>query len=302
VEAGKIDTKVSTFTVSNLFGALRGALRPLLTSDQVDLIFEISDDMPELITDEAKVAQILRNLISNALKFTEQGEVRVRARYESDNELAIFTVRDTGIGIAQQDVARIFEEFSQVDTKLHKKAKGTGLGLPLSRSLAELIGGVIRVESFVGQGSVFSLVIPVKFAGSATAPVSTVLSKKRILIIDDDDTFRYILRQIISSEPLYEVLEASDGSVGLSRAREDHPDLIVLDLQMPNLDGFTVLQSLNADSRTSIIPVVVSTSLEVNAELRARLPVGTRVIAKNMISRENVSLFLRDAFNAPALQ
>src|SRR5262249_49382219 len=98
VEAGKVDVKATSFTVSSLFGALRGALRPLLVSPSVELIFDNVDDMPELVTDEAKVAQILRNLISNALKFTEKGEVRVRAHYEAEPKLAIFSVRDTGIG------------------------------------------------------------------------------------------------------------------------------------------------------------------------------------------------------------
>jgi signal transduction histidine kinase len=293
VEAGKVEVKATPFTVSSLFGALRGALRPLLVHPSVELIFDNADDMPELVTDEAKVAQILRNLVSNALKFTEKGEVRVRAQYDVDSKLAVFSVRDTGIGIAPDDQSRIFEEFSQIDTRLHKKAKGTGLGLPLSRSLAELIGGTIRVESVLGQGSVFILAIPARLGGAAAPAVE--LSKKRVLVIDDDDTFRYILRQIISNEPRYEVLEASNGSDGLRLAKDEQLDVIVLDLQMPHVDGFTVLQQLNADQRTSIIPVVVATSLAVNAELKARLPVGTRLISKNLISRENVSLFLRDA-------
>jgi signal transduction histidine kinase/CheY-like chemotaxis protein len=294
VEAGKVDVKVTSFTVSSLFGALRGALRPLLVSPSVELIFDSADEMPELVSDEAKVAQILRNLISNALKFTENGEVVVRAQYDVEYKLAIFSIRDTGIGIAPEDQSRIFEEFSQVDTRLQKKSKGTGLGLPLSRSLADLIGGTIRVESVLGQGSVFTLAIPAALAGAAAAP-AVELSRKRVLVIDDDDTFRYILRQIIATEPRYEVLEASNGGDGLLLAKNERPDVIVLDLQMPHVDGFTVLQELNADRRTSIIPVVVSTSLAVNAELKARLPVGARLISKNLISRENVSLFLRDA-------
>jgi signal transduction histidine kinase len=296
VEAGKVEVKATSFTVSNLFGALRGALRPLQVSPSVELLFDRADDMPELVTDEAKVAQILRNLISNALKFTEKGEVRVRGQYDDESKLAVFSVRDTGIGIAPDDQTRIFEEFSQLDTRLQKKTKGTGLGLPLSRSLAELIGGTIRVESVLGQGSVFTLAIPARLGGAAAPAVE--LSKKRVLVIDDDDTFRYILRQIIGNEPRYEVLEASSGGDGLRLAKDERPDVIVLDLQMPNVDGFTVLQQLNADQRTSIIPVVVATSLAVNAELKARLPVGTRLISKNLISRENVSLFLRDAVDS----
>ncbi len=122
-----------------------------------------------------------------------------------------------------------------------------------------------------------------------------------MLVIDDDETFRYVMKQIIRNEPSYEVIEASDGAEGLRRARDERPDVIVLDLQMPTVDGFTVLQELNADERTSGIPVIVSTSLEVNAELHARLPAGTRAISKDLISRESVSLFLRDATTSPAV-
>ncbi len=295
VEAGKVDVRPTAFTVAQLFSGLRGALRPLLTSPAVELIFDIPDKVPALFTDEAKVTQILRNLISNALKFTEQGEVRVTASFDAEKRCLILSVRDTGIGIAPQDLGRIFDEFSQVETKIQKRVKGTGLGLPLSKSLAELLGGTLTVESVPGQGSVFTLSIPPERGDRARAQRSADNTRKRVLLIDDDETFRYVMRQIISSEPRYEFIEAADGDVGLRAAREQKPDVIILDLQMPTLDGFSVLQELNADSRTSVTPVIVSTSLNVNAELKARLPAGTRVISKNTISRESVSLFLRDA-------
>ncbi|MBR0869015.1 response regulator [Bradyrhizobium tropiciagri] len=295
VEAGKVDVKPSAFTVGELFGGLRGALKPLLTGHAVELIFDIPDKVPNLFTDEAKVTQILRNLISNALKFTEQGEVRVTASFDAAARRVNLSVRDTGIGIAPQDHRRIFEEFSQVDTKIQKRVKGTGLGLPLSRSLAELLGGELILESVLGQGSVFTLSIPPERGDPLRAQRAADNARKRVLLIDDDETFRYVMRQIISNEPRYEFLEAIDGDDGLKVAREQQPDVIILDLQMPTVDGFTVLQELGADSRTSVTPVIVSTSLNVNAELKARLPAGTRVISKNTISRENVSLFLRDA-------
>jgi CheY-like chemotaxis protein len=167
--------------------------------------------------------------------------------------------------------------------------------LPLSKSLAELLGGELTMESIAGQGSVFTLSIPPE-RGDPSRPQRTADgARKRVLLIDDDETFRYVMRQIISNEPRYEFIEAVDGDVGLLAAREQHPDVIILDLQMPTMDGFTVLQELAADSRTSVTPVIVSTSMNINAELKARLPAGTRVISKNTISRENVSLFLRDA-------
>ncbi len=295
VEAGKVDVRPAVFTVDEMFGGLRGSLRPLLTSQAVELLFDIPDKIPNLFTDEAKVTQILRNLISNALKFTEQGEVRVTATFDAERGRLNVSVRDTGIGIAPEDQGLIFDEFSQIDTKIQKRVKGTGLGLPLARSLAVLLGGELTVESVPGQGSMFTLSIPHERGDPSRVQRLADGARKRVLLIDDDETFRYVMRQIIGNEPRYEFIEAVDGDVGLKAAREQKPDVIILDLQMPTMDGFTVLQELNADSRTSVTPVIVSTSMNINAELKARLPAGTRVISKNTISRENVSLFLRDA-------
>ena len=296
VEAGKVDVKPVRFAVTSMFGALRGALKPLLTTASVQLVFEPAQDLPTLYTDEAKVAQILRNLISNALKFTESGEVRVTAHLSDDAQGVIFAVRDTGIGIGPEDHERIFEEFSQVQTRLQKKVKGTGLGLPLSRSLAQLMGGNLTVESIPGQGSIFTLRIPASMGDpdreSLASPSDT---SKCVLLIDDDETFRYVLRQIVGNDLQYDFMEADGGEQGLKLAREKQPDVIILDLQMPAVDGFTVLQQLGADERTSAIPVVVSTSMTIDTTLRARLPDHVRLISKNAISRESVSSFLRDA-------
>ena len=220
--------------------------------------------------------------------------MRISAAFDSETGRLSLTVRDTGIGIAPQDLTRIFEEFSQVETRIHKRVKGMGLGLPLSKSLAEILGGELTVES-VPSGSVFTLSIPPERGDPSRAKRAADNERKRVLLIDDDETFRYVMRQIVTSEPRYEYIEAVDGDAGLKVAREQNPDVIILDLQMPTVDGFNVLQELSADGRTSATPVIVSTSLNVNAELKARLPAGVRFIAKNTISRESVSLFLRDA-------
>lgn len=171
VEAGQVTLRPSPFSVADLFRALHATLRPLRTREEVALVFEEAPDLPRLETDEAKVSQVLRNLVSNALKFTERGEVRVAARPSGDG-LVVFEVADTGLGIAPEDAERIFEDFTQVESSVQRRVKGTGLGLPLSRKLAGLLGGSLTVSSRVGAGSVFSLVLPAvcRLAGDG-APV-----------------------------------------------------------------------------------------------------------------------------------
>src|SRR5262245_12336036 len=164
IEAGKVEVHPSEFTVENLFGALRGVFRPILANKAVDLIFEEPGGIPSLSTDEGKVTQILRNFISNALNFTERGEVRVRGTLAAEGDDVTFYVSDTGVGIAAADQARIFEEFTQVENPLQRHAKGTGLGLPLCRRLARLLGGDVAVESELGVGSTFSVTIPVRYS------------------------------------------------------------------------------------------------------------------------------------------
>jgi signal transduction histidine kinase len=162
MEAGKTVVRVATFSVGDLFAALRGMFRPLATSDSVTLLFDDVTTLPPLETDEGKVGQILRNLISNALKFTEKGQVRVSAECLG-NEAIAFSVADTGLGIADEDKDRIFQEFHQIEHPLQRRARGTGLGLPLSRRLTQFLGGELSVESRIGEGSVFTAVIPRKY-------------------------------------------------------------------------------------------------------------------------------------------
>lgn len=174
VDAGQVTIRAVPFTVATLFDALRATLRPLLLSDAVELVFEAPGPLPALFTDEGKIAQVLRNFVSNALKFTEAGEVRVRAEALAGGERIVFSVSDTGIGIGPEDRERIFQDFTQVDSPVQRRVRGTGLGLPLSRRLAEMLGGSVRVESTPGAGSVFSVEIPVRVEVSAEEPSSPV--------------------------------------------------------------------------------------------------------------------------------
>jgi signal transduction histidine kinase len=168
VEAGRVEISPAWFEMVDLFSALRGMFKPVLINPAVNLVFEEPQDIPKLYTDDHKLSQILRNFISNALKFTARGEVRVAARLEGADHVT-FSVSDTGIGIAPEYHGAIFQDFAQVKSPLQKRLRGTGLGLSLSKKLSELLGGTVGLQSEPGKGSVFSVTIPLELDG-ARAP------------------------------------------------------------------------------------------------------------------------------------
>lgn len=161
VEAGRIEISPAWFEMVDLFSALRGMFKPILTNPEVHLVFEEPRAVPRLYTDDRKLSQILRNFISNALKFTAHGEVRVTARLDGDGDRITFAVADTGIGIAPEFHPYLFQDFAQIPSALQKKSRGTGLGLALSKRLAELLGGSVALQSELGKGAVFSVTVPV---------------------------------------------------------------------------------------------------------------------------------------------
>lgn len=165
VEAGRVTISPEWFEMVDLFSALRGMFRPIVNGSAVDLVFEEPINVPDhLYTDHKKLSQILRNFVSNALKFTVDGQVRVAARYDGGSDI-VFSVSDTGIGISPEHQATLFNDFVQVDSAIQKRLRGSGLGLSLSKKLAELLGGTVNVDSQVGVGSTFSVTIPVRMAG-----------------------------------------------------------------------------------------------------------------------------------------
>jgi signal transduction histidine kinase/ActR/RegA family two-component response regulator len=289
VEAGKLEIRPSYFTVSELFGALRGVMKPLQQNDAVDLVFEEPVDCPALFTDEAKVAQILRNLISNSLKFTERGEVRVSATFDLETRQCSLEVMDTGIGIAPEDHDLVFQEFSQLANMLQFRAKGTGLGLPLSRRLAELLGGSLTLRSTPGAGSTFALCIPGSLgppAAAAPAVVSQPHQSRRVLLIDDEETSRYVLRQMLAGCGPLLVQEAQTGTEGLLLARSSRPDVVLLDLRLPDIDGFDVMDRLRANPSTAGIPVIVCTSSVLTAHQHSRLKHARTILSKAALTRD----------------
>ncbi len=161
IEAGRVEISPAWFEMVDLFSALHGMFRPVVVNPATSLIFEEPRELPRIFSDNRKLSQILRNFISNALKFTPQGEVRVSATLLADDHVR-FSVADTGIGIAAEHHAAVFDDFSQVDSPLQKRLRGTGLGLSLSQQLAKLLGGQVSMQSEFGKGSTFSVTLPIR--------------------------------------------------------------------------------------------------------------------------------------------
>ena len=214
-DAGKATVHVARFTVDGLLKTLRRIMQPLVPS-RVALVFTVEPGLHELITDEHKVSQVLRNLVANALKFTDAGRVDVRALHGADDRV-VFEVQDTGVGIAPEHHDLIFREFAQVDGAVHARMRGSGLGLPLSRRLAQLLGGSLDIASTSDAGSTFRFELPSRYAAGEperpVAPPAPVIEaqpttgRPRILVIDDDLASRYVLRRWLEAELSWKMKE-----------------------------------------------------------------------------------------------
>ncbi len=273
VEAGKIVVHRNQVEVSELFTTLRGMLRPLLAhNSSISLVFEEPRDLPTLYTDEGKVAQILRNFISNALKFTEHGEVRVAAR-RTGNTIT-FSVADTGIGIAPEDTERIFEEFLQVESRLQNQVKGTGLGLPLSRKLAQLLGGSVWVTSTTGVGSTFYASIPIHDAGSSEEsplqPVNWQPDPVRapVLVVEDNVETLFTYEKYFE-ESIYQPFPARTLEQAKQALALFNPKAIILDILLEEQNTWAFLSELKENQATRTIPILVTTVVDNEAKARA---------------------------------
>jgi signal transduction histidine kinase/CheY-like chemotaxis protein len=268
VEAGKSVVRPALFEVSNLFGALRGMLRPLLVSSSVSLVFDEPEGIPPLHTDEGKVSQILRNFVSNAIKFTERGEVRVSARLSGLGGSIAFDVQDTGIGIAAEDQERIFQEFAQIESAIQRRVRGTGLGLPLCRKLAELLGGTVSVRSTPGAGSTFTAEIPIVYAPAHEAERlvwDPLPDRIPVLVVEDSvDTAMLYEKYLIGAG--CQVLHARTSREAREALTLMKPRVIVLDLLLQGEDSWALLAELKRRPETQNIPVVLATTLEDQAK------------------------------------
>ena len=256
VEAGKLEVKAKSFEIGDLFGALRGMLKPLLADSSLNLVFEADENLPTLFTDEQKISQILRNFISNAIKFTVRGEVRITAQMKG--EAIQFAVADTGVGISSSDLLIIFEEFGQVESNMQRRVKGTGLGLPLSRKLAELLGGSVTVKSEVGVGSTFFLEVPPTYSGATSLDPDPLPEfdpeKKLILILEDNDETAFVYSRYLTNAGFqaHAVASVAQAKSLLERIR---PAAIIMDLLLHAETTWDFLREIKKDPAP--IPVLV---------------------------------------------
>jgi signal transduction histidine kinase/CheY-like chemotaxis protein len=276
IEAGKLDLHYEDIDVPTLVGDVVGAAQPLAAKGGNKLVVECREDVGAMHADMTRVRQIVLNLLSNACKFTEKGTVTLTAgRDRADGEEWVrFRVSDTGIGMTEEQLGRLFQEFMQADSSTTRKYGGTGLGLAISQRLAALMGGAITVESKPNVGTSFTVRLPAGRSSSAaesavSAPDSgegptAAASGRRtncVLVVDDDATVRNLMRRFLSREG-FDVVTAESGPEAIAIARELHPSIITLDVIMPEMDGWSVLQAFKADPDLASIPIVMVTIVD----------------------------------------
>ncbi|MFQ5973473.1 MAG: PAS-domain containing protein, partial [Alphaproteobacteria bacterium] len=270
IEAGHMEVHPTDVDLAHLVELCLRTVEPMAAGRELRLISQVGRDLPTLHTDQNKLRQILINLLSNAAKFTDSGAVTVSAEHVED--LVRISVADTGIGIAEDALEFVFDEFRQADESTTREHGGTGLGLAITRRLARLLGGDVAVRSKLGEGSTFTVVVPVTY--SATRPPAKARPQAAeesgderardgplVLAIDDDPNVIYLLREHLADAG-YRVIGATGGEEGIRKAKLLKPFAITLDIIMPNHDGWEVLRALKADEATRDVPIIVLSILD----------------------------------------
>ncbi len=272
IEAGKIEWHISSMSIGEVVNRAIASTKSLFDEKSITLKNDTDALLPVIKGDQNKLIQVVINLLSNAVKFTNDGTVSIRAIHEDDQ--IIVSVTDTGIGISEKDLPHVFEKFKQVGDTLTDKPQGTGLGLPICKEIVEHHGGKMWVESTLNSGSTFFFSLPVNEDNDSiqpveledlvnqlkmqfvTQPVKSNGADPKILVVDDDLPIRSLLSQELG-EAGYQVLEAVNGKEALDKVRSERPDLIILDVMMPEINGFDVAAVLKNDPQTMDIPIII---------------------------------------------
>ena len=266
IEAGRMTLYLEDFDIAEMIRDVAATVQPLVAKNGNRLGVHCPEGVGRMRADVTKVRQTLFNLLSNSCKFTEQGAIDLTV--ERQEERILLRVRDTGVGMTSEQQSRLFEAFTQADASTSRKYGGTGLGLAISRRFCRMMGGDLDCESEPGKGSTFTVVLPLHVADAVAAesmgrvvlpePVSDIVLGKTVLVIDDDGDVRDLMKRSLTREGFHVEL-APDGYSGLERARNLKPNVITLDVMMPGMDGWAVLNQLKADAELSHIPVIMVT-------------------------------------------
>ena len=293
IEAGKMEIMPNRISVGSLLRTVKENLQSLADDKDLTLIFSVTENLPKVETDESRLHQVLTNIISNAIKFTEKGSVKISVNHDSEN--VSIEIKDTGIVISKEALPNIFDEFIQADGTSSRQYEGTGLGLTIANKMTNILGGNIKVNSKLGKGSVFIITIPVKWhediVNTGAPNIDTAwlesqdntifevdnerkhfkdISKPHVLIVEDNQDAIIQIKTVLENEN-YKVDVASSGQEALDYFQHTIPDGIILDLMMPDVDGFEVLEKLRSTEETKNIPVLILTAKDLTHKDLARL-------------------------------
>ncbi len=323
IESGRMEVHPKPFSFGQTLETMMESIMPLAMEKQIELRQEIPENLPPLESDELRVSQILQNLLGNAVKFTDVGSVSVSVRSDSDN--IVVQIDDTGIGIAESDLPHIFDEFRQADGTSTRRHEGTGLGLAIARKTVQMLGGEILVTSVLGKGSTFTLILPLawrdrplRYEAITHQPLSNATTEctsrgrmdneialhepearidstsPRILLVEDNEAAIIQVKAVLESAG-YRVHVARGGQAAIDYVAHTIPDGIILDLMMPGIDGFAVLEKIRGTSQTSKIPVLILTAKNLTPEDLKRLSANhvQQLVQKGDVDRETLLMKTR---------
>ncbi len=262
VESGKMELYLEEFDLQNIMHDIESTIKPLVEKNSNSFKLEYETKVQNMNADVTKVRQILLNLLSNSSKFTKNGAIKVYVKDSGKIDNGVeFIIEDTGIGMSASQVEKVFQPFTQADEKTTRKFGGTGLGLTITKMFAEMMGGMIDVTSVEGEGTTFTVTIP-KVVNDDSSDLDQARSEQSddkdytVLVIDDDDSAQDMMKRFLDKQG-YNVIQAKSGEMGLKLATEHIPDLITLDVMMPEMDGWEVLNTLQSNERSKKIPVIM---------------------------------------------
>jgi len=305
IEAGRLELFLSEFEVSQVMELIESVAIPLGEKNSNQVVFAVSNNLGSMYSDETRLRQSLLNLISNACKFTENGTVTISANLTETNagESIAFQVRDTGIGMTEDQLDKVFEEFKQASDDTTSKFGGTGLGLSITKVLVEMMGGELKVESEPGEGTLFTIVLPKKLHEDSSPEMPQVKQNEQelleasdypiILIIDDDPYSHDIAKRKLADEK-FRVISALGGTEGIEKAKRVEPDVILLDILMPDKDGWKVLQELKADDQLKAVPVIVISTLDDDNSTQS---LGAKAFLKKPVEKDELLSNIKKIFS-----